>query len=166
MRISRCVVLNYRAITKRDEVREKMLAVALLVVCVIAQGCSESFSPTSPVRGIVTVHGTPLSQGLIVFFPENGRPATSPIHSDGTYALTTFKKDDGALPGKHVVAIQDFYVSAAPTTQPTFADEQASRLSSPSNKLLPANYARRETSPLRAEVKSSVNEINFELPAE
>ncbi len=71
-------------------------------------GCG-SDQPTYPVTG--TVHytdGKPLKAGTIEFESITAKPpvtARSPIGLDGSFTLRTFDKADGALPGRHRVAI-------------------------------------------------------------
>jgi hypothetical protein len=74
-------------------------------------GCgegSEGAAPVStlPVKGTVTYRGKRLARGTIKFEPEGlGREAYGTIKSDGTFVLTTYKADDGAVPGSHRVAV-------------------------------------------------------------
>lgn len=64
-----------------------------------------------PVYGKVTYHGQPIGQGTLTFRPVRPagdyplRPATGVLTADGTYRLSTFKQDDGAVPGDYQVAI-------------------------------------------------------------
>ena len=61
---------------------------------------------TVPVKGKVTYKGKPLTEGEIVFEPDNsGREAHGSIQPDGSFELTTFKTGDGAVPGTHRVAV-------------------------------------------------------------
>ena len=61
---------------------------------------------TAPVKGKVTYKGQPLTQGSISLEPENsGREAAGSIQPDGSFVLTTYKKDDGAIIGSHRVAV-------------------------------------------------------------
>jgi hypothetical protein len=47
-----------------------------------------------------------LTQGEITFEPSDiGREAHGSIQPDGTFELTTFNKNDGAVPGTHRVAV-------------------------------------------------------------
>jgi hypothetical protein len=59
---------------------------------------------TVPAGGTVTVNGKPLETGQIQFVPAEGRPASGEI-KDGRFTLSTYKDGDGAIPGKHQVAI-------------------------------------------------------------
>ncbi len=83
-----------------------VLAVVLLASC---WGCGSNAGPyagkTVPVKGKVTYKGKPLTQGEILFEPDSGREANGNIQPDGTFELSTFKAGDGAVPGKHRVAV-------------------------------------------------------------
>ncbi|MDX2036655.1 MAG: hypothetical protein SFX72_08380 [Isosphaeraceae bacterium] len=80
------------------------------LAALLLSGCGSTDAvPTStlPVKGVVTFRGRPLTSGTIVFEPEGrGREAHGEIGPDGSYALSTFTKDDGAVPGPHRVAIK------------------------------------------------------------
>jgi hypothetical protein len=59
-----------------------------------------------PVKGSVRYKGKPLEGGTVRFEPEDGgREAAGNIASDGTFELTTFQANDGAVAGTHRVAI-------------------------------------------------------------
>lgn len=75
-------------------------------------GCGATPYELAPVHGTVVVNGKPLFQGKVRFAPiarggdrNPGKPAFGVIQSDGTYRLTTFKPDDGAVVGEHWVTI-------------------------------------------------------------
>jgi hypothetical protein len=104
-------------------------------------GCGES--ATYPVTGqVVFEDGTPLSTGGIVLTQSTtaeglGQNARGEIRTDGTFRLTTFKTDDGAVPGKHRVLVraqrdQDDYIKRGiiprPVIDPRFESYQTSEL--------------------------------------
>ena len=79
-------------------------------------GCGSSSTPGGPttlVTGKVLWKGRPVTKGTVSFEPEGaGKEAFGEIQSDGTYVLTTYKKDDGAVFGKHRVSISNAGKSA------------------------------------------------------
>ena len=84
-----------------------VLAIVLLSSC---WGCGSNAGPyvgkTVPVKGKITYKGKPLTQGQIVFEPNDiGREAYGSIQPDGTFELSTFAKGDGAVPGTHRVTV-------------------------------------------------------------
>ncbi len=60
-----------------------------------------------PVKGTVTYKGKPLTGGTIRFEPEDGgREAAGNIEPDGSFTLSTFQSNDGAVAGSHKVAVE------------------------------------------------------------
>ncbi|MHC5538828.1 hypothetical protein ACYOEI_11460 [Singulisphaera rosea] len=83
------------------------VALSLLPLCA---GCSSSSASqgasTLPVKGKVMFKGQPLKKGTITFEPDGaGKDASGQIQPDGTFVMTTYTKDDGAVVGTHRVAI-------------------------------------------------------------
>src|SRR5216684_4515847 len=67
-------------------------------------GCGGS--GTVSVKGVVTLDGVPLSKAAVSFVPlGEGRPAYGQTDANGNFRLTTFRTDDGALPGEYKVII-------------------------------------------------------------
>ena len=80
-----------------------------LVILLFMSGCYGSQPKTQPVYGLVRFpDGKLLRNGSIEFElldETNSVTATAEIMPDGTFTLGTFARDDGALPGKHRVAV-------------------------------------------------------------
>ncbi|WP_165072933.1 hypothetical protein [Paludisphaera rhizosphaerae] len=94
-------------------------SVVALALSLIFVGCGDSSSTppggmTVPVKGIVTYKGKPLAQGTVVFEPDAGREAQGEVGPDGSFTLSTFAKDDGAVPGSHRVAVKNISKSVLP----------------------------------------------------
>jgi hypothetical protein len=77
-------------------------------------GCNRSSFELAPVHGKVTIDNKPLFQGKVMFAPvakgngvNSGKPAWGNIQPDGTFRLTTYKNDDGAIVGEHWVTIMN-----------------------------------------------------------
>jgi hypothetical protein len=68
-------------------------------------GCSNQRKETAPVRGRVTLDGKPLTSGTVSFSPDAGRAGGGEIGADGSYTVGTYTKSDGAIIGKHKVAV-------------------------------------------------------------
>ena len=125
----------------------------LLVIAIV--GCSSSGDrPTAPVKGTVSYKGKTLTAGTVMFVPDSGPAATGEIQPDGSYELSTYGTNDGAVLGSHkvtITALEDMG-GALP--------EQPKALPAP---VIPAKYLSQETSGLRVEVKADGNVIDFPL---
>ncbi len=88
----------------RRVVRRSALAVGLALLCLtLAGGCKRN-PRVVPVAGKVLYNGAPLAFGSVTFQPEKGQPAVGDV-SSGTFALSSYQPNDGAVPGKHGVAV-------------------------------------------------------------
>jgi len=76
-------------------------------------GCSEAPPfEVAAVQGTVTIDSQPLAQGRIMFAPiassnslNAGKAAFGRIQPDGSFVLTTYKDNDGAVVGEHWATI-------------------------------------------------------------
>lgn len=134
--------------------------VMLLVSIPGLSGCgSEGTADTEPVTGTVTYNGAPVADASVTFTPEKGRPATGITDAAGKFTLTTFAKDDGAVPGKHKVAVAPNASQIAP--MPGTPEAAAAAAGKPP---FPARYSNPEQSGLTAEVKAGGdNDFTFPL---
>lgn len=86
----------------------------VLIPCVFLgfSGCGSappaaiSNQTTIPVKGVVTIKGRPVAQGSISFEPENGGREANGNIENGTFVLSTFQNEDGAVAGLHRVAVK------------------------------------------------------------
>ncbi len=80
--------------------------ILLLAALVSLGGCGGVGKPVK-VHGVLTLDGKPLAGATITFTPAqgDGKPAYGRSESDGSFLLTTFKPDDGALPGDYKVTV-------------------------------------------------------------
>jgi hypothetical protein len=69
-------------------------------------GCGGAGKPVK-VSGILTLDGKPFPGATITFTPAegSGKPAGGRSEVDGSFQLTTYKPDDGALPGDYKVSV-------------------------------------------------------------
>jgi hypothetical protein len=110
---------------------------------------------TAPVTGKVTYKGKPLPNGTVMFVPAEGPAAYGEIAADGTYHLSTYGANDGAVLGKHKISI------TAVADQTNLLPEQRNPLPPP---LIPDKYMNHDQSGLTAEVVRGKNEVNLDLP--
>jgi hypothetical protein len=84
-------------------------ALACLII-VAASGCGSDDPgrlPTVPAGGTLIYDGKPVAKGTILFQPEKGHDASGVIEN-GKFTLTTYAPGDGAVVGRHRVAIVSF----------------------------------------------------------
>jgi len=129
----------------------------LVFLLFLAVGCQGSNNPkTWPVTGKVTYRGEPVTSGMIMLTPvDGGHAATGNLDQDGSFRLTTFQKDDGAVAGSYQVAIQVFPAEGAGLPGAEFAGKAPP---------IPRKYASPASSGLTAEIKPRENALDFPLP--
>jgi len=107
-----------------------------------------------PVKGTVTFQGSPLAEADVAFTPEGGRPASGRTDAAGQFALTTFKTNDRAMIGQHIVTVCK-HVKKDPNATGAYFDYA---------QVTPETFSRPSESPLRAEVTASgPNEFTFDI---
>lgn len=141
----------------------------LLFVPVLFAGCgNDGKIRTEYVEGIVTMDGEPLALAHVTFYPvdEKGLEAYGSTDKNGKYTLTTDggKEEGGALPGEYVVTVSKRDV---PDLGPT-ADPDPNKPVKPikvqiAPLMTPEKYFNKETTDLKATVKSGNNTVNFSL---
>ncbi|WP_422925244.1 hypothetical protein [Singulisphaera sp. PoT] len=136
------------------------LAIGLisLVPLLGISGCTPPAEPhpkTVEVKGKVSYQGRPLTRGTITFRPDDGRPALGDIQPDGSYTLSTFEKDDGAIIGHHRVSVSSS--DEDPTVMPGSPNYR------PARELIPKKYTTFESSGLDATVGEQPRPQNFDL---
>lgn len=154
--------------------RHAGFAAAMIFVVV---GCGGANKPV-PVRGKVTLDGTPVGGASIQFVPEGGggmgRPASAEAGPDGTYKLTTQDPGDGALPGNYLVLIswepepppQFRSTEAGPSRQEqqkAIDDYVARQKKAGKGPVVPAIYADPSKTPLKAKVPAPNGTADFAL---
>jgi hypothetical protein len=79
----------------------------ILSISWLSSGCGGSGAKPVPVSGILLEDGKPLAAARVTFNPveSNGRMAFGLTDSEGRFRLTTFKHNDGALPGRYKITV-------------------------------------------------------------
>jgi hypothetical protein len=143
--------------------RQQAVAKSLLVIAALAiTGCSgEKINRPDPVAvtGVVTHNGTPVEGADVVFQPASHTyAAAGKTDASGTFTLTAFNPNDGAVPGEYKVTVSKRKVTgqaAASDDAPTTVKQEV---------LLPIKYADPNSSGLVASVKTGVeNKFEFKL---
>jgi hypothetical protein len=85
-------------------------------LAVILAGCGGPTVGPDEVRAMVVpatgklvgADGRPVANAWVVFNPQTipGHEANAPTGPDGTFRLSTFGKEDGAIPGNYVVTVE------------------------------------------------------------
>lgn len=137
-------------------------------VVLLVLGCSGK-PPLGRVEGVVTLDTKPLAGVSVTFMPEGGgRPATGVSDDQGQYRLTTTSPDDGAMIGKHRVALSLMKIDGPlPAAPPPGTEIEASGASGfappPTKQLLPERYVNPATSGFSFEVKAGSNRCDLPL---
>ena len=122
-----------------------------LVALVLANGCSEP--KVCPVNGRVKFQDggdVGVLAGYSITFESDAQKVSGfgEVQADGTFAISTYGADDGAVPGRHRIAI----------TPPLPEPEKA--LPPPA---IAAKYGDLATSGLTADIKPGTNQVTLEL---
>lgn len=86
---------------------QRLLALLLTMIVICLSGCGVGQLPTYPVNGkIVFEDGTSPQFGTVEFLNDAHQlNARGEISKDGTFSVSTFGKEDGAVEGTHRIAI-------------------------------------------------------------
>jgi hypothetical protein len=136
----------------------KLLVILLLAALGVVDGCGSSQLPVAPAKGQVFYRGKPLAFGSVMFQSNVGPPARGVIQRDGTFQLSTYGTNDGAVIGQHQVRIACFE-SQIPAGAPVARSGEAGVGKS----LIPPRYSNLDTSGLRVEVKAANEPFVFTL---
>ena len=127
----------------------------LALVLLVPAGC-ERPEPLGKVFGKVTLHGAPLSEGLLIFSNrETGVYMTANLRPDGTYELQTAKGFGLPLGSYHIAVsppLPDLITGKTPAETPPTPPVE-----------IPAKFRKPETSGLTIEVQMGDNPKNIDL---
>jgi hypothetical protein len=136
------------------------------VVCFIGTlvfaGCRSDLPQTYSASGAVTLNGKPLPNVIVTFLPvSGGRSASGTADSQGSFRLSTFGVDDGAMAGKYEVTI-------IPKDPPPMAGDSDPGMTQPSKPTkytppFPGRYGMPKESKLTAEITKGPNKFTFDL---
>jgi hypothetical protein len=115
-----------------------------IAVFAFGSGCKQT-PRVVPVAGKVLYNGKPLPFGSVMFQPDQGQAAVGDIQADGSFKLSSYGPDDGAVPGKHKVSVS-CYEGHRPGKA---SGDSLGKL------LIPLKYTRFGSSGLSAEVKDT-----------
>ena len=96
--------------------------VCTLIACAILSGCNSGRLKTYPVQGkVVFANGTPVKVGTVeTKSVQHNVQATGSIDLDGSFTLTTYQPNDGAVAGEHrCVVVQFIQLEEIPNYRPS-----------------------------------------------
>jgi hypothetical protein len=173
MTLSRLSLLAAAALPRWRVGLTKLLAIAALVL-LGGPGCADKNKPVS-VSGTVTFEGQPLANANVALIPEEGgtgRMAFGQTDAGGKFRLTTWRPDDGAVPGTYKVTVKvvDPEVEAKtkelrnPKLDPARRAElmKMTATPNPNDPGVPSTYQNATTTPLKLEVPPS-GKVEFHL---
>ena len=127
-------------------VKYAFAAYCLIAAATTTLGCKKN-PEVVPVAGKVLYNGKPLPFGIVMFQPEVGQAAQGEIQPDGSFQLSSYLPNDGAVPGRHKISIRCFS-----------GQKTADGGGPPGRLLIPQKYTRFGTSGLTAEIANGANE--------
>jgi hypothetical protein len=132
------------------------IAFGLLVLPPLA-GCGRGDAlerlPVHPVSGSIAFGNKSLEGGLVVFHPVAGSdprvlPARGVVAADGTFAVTTYESNDGAVVGEYIVTV----------VRTPLVERDGDQIAGPN--VLPEKYSRAESSDLTVHVQAGPNQLS------
>jgi hypothetical protein len=128
---------------------------AIYVLAALLAGCGGS--RTSPVEGVVLLDGQPLVGASVQFVPQGtGRDATGQTDAGGKFTMSTFKPQDGVLPGEYKVVISPPLGTPDRTAYASAEEAMAAAAKAPPKKAsgpaVPQQYTRPDQTPLNETV--------------
>lgn len=150
-----------------------LAAVTALLSLGILSGCGGTDRPeVVPVSGTVTFNDEPVAGATVRFLADGApRPATGVTAEDGTFQLTTYEPNDGAVPGTHRVTVTKSPEQAEPPAAVTdlesdaYTDAMQQAQKTPrGNGGLPGRYADPGRTDLSIEIRpGEPNKVELEL---
>jgi hypothetical protein len=156
-------------------VNTRLLFCASLLLTAAGVGCSGGAADrpkTYPAEGQVLYNGKPVEGAYVSFWAEEApRAAEGTTDKDGKFKLSMFELNDGAMAGENKVVVSKLqpakaagsggtYTGDSPKpedmTKAYLARKDSKTLSSKDS--IPQQYASRESTPLKFEVKAGAND--------
>ncbi len=121
----------------------------------VSTGCSPSNTGTA--EGTVSLRGTPISAGSIVFEnPATGFSISTPIQADGSFRVKT-SKGDGLPAGDYRVAVVPDAFPVTEGTQVLVGMNAAANVQAAQAVPIPQKYRATASTPLMAKVEAGTN---------
>ncbi|HEX3601428.1 MAG TPA: hypothetical protein VHU84_14850 [Lacipirellulaceae bacterium] len=137
--------------------RFELQAAAIFFLCSLL-GCADKGPALIPINGKISfAGGPPPAAGRVTFTPVSdgsggqARPGTGHFDRDGVFHVTSFKKDDGLLPGKYQANV------ICTTAQLTDSDPNAAE----QYDIVPKNFM---PPPITVDAKSPGVQVEIDVP--
>jgi len=125
------------------------LAFGFVLSALTGCGPADKIVPVFPVRGSITFQGKPPVGAQVLLSPVSKQEVLAAplgrVKEDGSFQISTFGEGDGAPPGEYVATVQ------------WFRPVSDGGGSGPGPNVIPKQYARPSTSPIKVTVKSEPN---------
>ena len=134
----------------------RSMALLLLLVVVSLPGCGRGKLPTYAVEGQVRFSdgSTPAFGDIEFYNEENKLNARGKINKDGTFTVSTYEENDGAIAGKHkIVIIQN--------TGSVLAAQMNVKIHHDHGSLVHRSYVDYRTSNLSCTIAKGINQIEL-----
>jgi hypothetical protein len=125
---------------------------------------------THPVKGRVIYKGKPVAGASVAFLASGApSPASGTTDKDGSFTLSTFAPNDGAVAGTHVVTVKKLPLEPEGPVPPADIEkamqQQAQQIAraEKSGSLLPQKYAQEASTDLRLDVVEGENFFEIKL---
>lgn len=130
---------------------------ALALTLCVAVGCGDG---KSAVTGQVEMDGQPISGATVTFLPVAGTPGPGGVggtDATGKYTLSNFQGKPGVVAGEYKVTVTKQTLKNPPK------GDKVAVIDTDFVHLLPAIYAKAETTPLTAKVERTGGKFDFKL---
>lgn len=145
---------NFNPLRRRQNVVAAMIPVLGASLLLTAPGCGSKSDTLKAhaVQGQVTVAGRPEAGVRVTLVPKDKtnpkiRPAQGLTQADGSFKLSTYVANDGAIEGEYAVILE----------YPKLVDNEGGRVPGPN--VLPAKFAKAETTDISFRVAAGQNTI-------
>ena len=138
----------------------------LLVLCCVVFGCGKKakLSGLYPIKGKLTLNGSPVEGALVTLVPQNftgdARAASGETDADGAFKIQTMDPGDGAFPGEYNITVtKKEVIGKMPTAEELDAARDAGqRIIINSKNIFPVKYEKTGTSGLKVTVVAGKND--------
>jgi hypothetical protein len=107
------IAMTNRFYVSMSKQRRNCFFAAAIIIATSCIGCgNQSLYEVAVVHGTVTLDGKPLTGGKVMFAPiaegqnaKAGKPGFGALGPDGSFVISTYGVEDGAVVGKHWVSV-------------------------------------------------------------